>query len=118
MNTAIVDLINIVVIYATDYLMPALLFGFVLAVIMRLLITVTIHRQKRFVKDHSGRDDPHNIPFDQSFGGCRIFNLIANRNFITVIDQPGDIPGNSPMGYTAHGHRRFLFLISGCERNF
>jgi hypothetical protein len=51
MNTAIVDLINFVVQYATDYLMPALLFGFVLAVIMRLLITVTIHRQKRFVRE-------------------------------------------------------------------
>ncbi len=51
MNAAIVDLINIVVQYATDYLMPALLFGFVLAVIMRLLITVTIRRQKRFVKE-------------------------------------------------------------------
>jgi hypothetical protein len=51
MNTAIVDLINFVVQYATDFLMPALLFGFVLAVIMRLLITVTIHRQKRFVRE-------------------------------------------------------------------
>ncbi len=55
MNAAIVDLINIVVQYATDYLMPLLLFGFVLAVIMRLLITVTIHRQKRFVKEFCKR---------------------------------------------------------------
>ena len=51
MNATIVDLINVVVLYATDYLMPLLLFGFLLAVIMRLLITVTIHRQKRFVKE-------------------------------------------------------------------
>jgi hypothetical protein len=51
MNTTIVDLINVVVLYATDYLMPLLLFGFLLAVIMRLLITVTIRRQKRFVKE-------------------------------------------------------------------
>jgi len=51
MNATIVDLINLVVQYATDYLMPVLLFGFVIAVIMRLLITVTIHRQKRFVKE-------------------------------------------------------------------
>ncbi len=74
--------------------------------------------QKRIINDHSGGNDPHNITFYQPFGTCRIFNLIANRNFLTVIDQPGDIHGNSPMGYTAHGHRRFLFLISGCERNF
>lgn len=51
MNESIFDLINIVVQYATDYLMPVLLIGFVLAVIMRLLITVTIRRQKRFVKE-------------------------------------------------------------------
>ena len=51
MNATIVDLINLVVQYATDYLMPVLLFGFVIAVIMRLLITVTIRRQKRFVKE-------------------------------------------------------------------
>lgn len=51
MNATIVDLINVVVLYATDYLMPLLLFGFLLAVIMRCLITVTIHRQKRFVKE-------------------------------------------------------------------
>lgn len=51
MNATIVDLINVVVLYATDYLMPLLLFGFLLAVIMRFLITVTIRRQKRFVKE-------------------------------------------------------------------
>ena len=55
MNESIVNLINAVVVYATDYLMPLLLFGFVLAVIMRLLITVTIHRQKRFVKEFCKR---------------------------------------------------------------
>ncbi len=55
MNAAIVDLINLMVLYATDYLMPLLLFGFILAIIARLLITVTIHRQKRFVKEFSKR---------------------------------------------------------------
>ncbi|MGD8421391.1 MAG: MotA/TolQ/ExbB proton channel family protein, partial [Gammaproteobacteria bacterium] len=55
MNESIVNLINAVVVYATDYLMPLLLFGFVLAVIMRLLITVTVRRQKRFVKEFCKR---------------------------------------------------------------
>jgi len=55
MNESIVNLINAVVVYATDYLMPLLLFGFVLAVVMRLLITVTVHRQKRFVKEFCKR---------------------------------------------------------------
>jgi len=55
MNESIVNLINAVVVYATDFLMPLLLFGFVLAAIMRLLITVTVHRQKRFVKEFCKR---------------------------------------------------------------
>ncbi|MDH3220696.1 MAG: MotA/TolQ/ExbB proton channel family protein [Gammaproteobacteria bacterium] len=55
MNATIVDMINLVVIYATDYLMPILLFAFILAVIARLLITVTIYRQKRFVKEFCKR---------------------------------------------------------------
>ena len=55
MNESIVNLINAVVVYATDYLMPLLLFGFVLAVIMRLLITITVRRQKRFVKEFCKR---------------------------------------------------------------
>lgn len=55
MNAGIVDLLNLIVEYATGYLMPILLFAFILAVIARLLITVTIHRQKRFVKEFSKR---------------------------------------------------------------
>lgn len=55
MNAAIVELINLVVQYATELLMPLLLIGFILAIIARLLITVTIHRQKRFVKEFSKR---------------------------------------------------------------
>lgn len=55
MNAAIVDLINLVVQYATELLMPLLLIGFILAIIARLLITVTVNRQKRFVKEFSKR---------------------------------------------------------------
>jgi hypothetical protein len=55
MNAAIVELINLVVQYATELLMPLLLIGFILAMIARLLITVTINRQKRFVKEFSKR---------------------------------------------------------------
>lgn len=55
MNAAIVDLINVVVHYATDYLMPMLLLGFIFALILRLLITVSIHRQRSFVKEFNKR---------------------------------------------------------------
>jgi len=55
MNATIVDLINLMVVYATDYLMPVLLVSFVFAVILRLLISVTIRRQKNFIKEFSKR---------------------------------------------------------------
>ena len=55
MNAAIVDLINVVVNYATDYLMPILLMGFVLALLLRLLITASVRRQKSFVREFSKR---------------------------------------------------------------
>ncbi len=55
MNATIVDLINLVVEHAIDYLMPILLIAFVIAAVMRLLITVTIQRQKRFVKEFCKR---------------------------------------------------------------
>ena len=55
MNSSIVDLINLIVQYATNYLMPFLIGSFVLAVIVRLLITVVINRQRRFVKEFCKR---------------------------------------------------------------
>lgn len=55
MNSSIVDLINFVVQYATDFLMPLLLFAFIFAVITRVLIAVTIKRQKNFVEEFCKR---------------------------------------------------------------
>ena len=55
MNASIVDFINIIVQYATSYLMPFLLLAFCLAVSVRLLITVVINRQRRFVKEFCKR---------------------------------------------------------------
>ncbi len=55
MNANIVELINFIVQYATDYLMPILLFAFGLAVVVRLMITVIINRQRRFVKEFCKR---------------------------------------------------------------
>ena len=49
MNANIVDLINVIVQYATEYLMPFLFIAFILAVIARLLVSIIIRRQKRFV---------------------------------------------------------------------
>ena len=55
MNASIVDLINGIVQIATDYLMPFLLIAFILAVIARILITIIIRRQNRFVKEYCKR---------------------------------------------------------------
>lgn len=68
MNANIVDLINIIVQYATDYLMPFLLIAFILAVIARLLITVIIQRQKRFVKEFCKRVHQHIFDHPDSRG--------------------------------------------------
>ncbi|MCP4432375.1 MAG: hypothetical protein GY806_15470, partial [Gammaproteobacteria bacterium] len=55
MNSSIVEMINLIVQYATDFLMPILLIAFCIAVVVRILITVIINRQKRFVKEFCKR---------------------------------------------------------------
>lgn len=55
MNASIVELINLIVQYATDYLMPFLIIAFLLAVLARIFITVVINRQQRFVKEFCKR---------------------------------------------------------------
>lgn len=59
MNSTIVELINLIVQYATEYLMPVLLIAFFIAVIVRLSITVIVRRQKRFIKEFSKRVHYH-----------------------------------------------------------
>jgi len=59
MNASIVEFINVIVRYATDYLMPILLIAFCLAVVVRLLITVIVYRQRWFVKEFSKRVHYH-----------------------------------------------------------
>ena len=55
MNSAIVDVINAVVAYATDYLMPILVVGFLIAMMLRLLITIAVRRQRSFVREFHKR---------------------------------------------------------------
>ncbi len=64
MNASIVEMINLIVEYATDYLMPFLLIAFCLAVIVRVFITMVINRQRRFVKEFCKRvhHDLYNNP--------------------------------------------------------
>lgn len=55
MNSTIVDTVNIVVQFSTEYLMSILLVAFILAVITRLLILFIISRQKCFVNEFCKR---------------------------------------------------------------
>ena len=55
MNASIFEVVNLLVSYATDYLMPFLLIVFLIAVTARLLISVIIRRQKLFVQEFSKR---------------------------------------------------------------
>ena len=55
MNEGIVNLITTIVEYATSYLMPFLVLAFCLAVAVRVLITIIINRQRRFVKEFCKR---------------------------------------------------------------
>ncbi|PCJ45599.1 MAG: hypothetical protein COA99_04555 [Moraxellaceae bacterium] len=70
MNSTIVDAINYIVQYATNYLMPFLLFAFVISVISRIFISVIVRRQKRFVEEFCKRvyqDIWHNPEIKGSF---------------------------------------------------
>lgn len=68
MNASIAGLINIIVIFATDYLMLFLLISFCLAVVLRVLITVIITRQKKFVLEFCKRVHHYNFMNPQPKG--------------------------------------------------
>jgi hypothetical protein len=55
MNTSIVEIIGFIVQYAFQYLMPFLLLVFILAVFARLLISIIVRRQRRFVEEFCKR---------------------------------------------------------------
>lgn len=74
MNSSIVEIINLIVEYATDYLMPFLVIAFILAVIARSLIFVIIQRQRRFVKEFCKRVD-HDIWNNPDLKGS-FYNLV------------------------------------------
>ena len=57
MNENIVAIINTIVDYATDYLMPVMIGVFIIAVVVRLLIYVVIRQQRTFVKEFCKRVD-------------------------------------------------------------
>jgi hypothetical protein len=85
MNASIVDLINGIVLYATDYLMPILLICFVLAVIARVLITIIINRQKRFVKEYGKR--VHQYLYDNPDSKGTFYRLFKRFLVITYFEN-------------------------------
>ena len=84
MNASIVDLINGIVWYATGYLMPILLICFVLAVIARILITIIVNRQRRFVKEYCKR--VHQYIYDNPDSKGTFFRLFKRFLVITYFE--------------------------------
>ena len=85
MNASIVDLINGIVWYATGYLMPILLICFVLAVIARILITIIVNRQRRFVKEYCKR--VHQYIYDNPDSKGTFFRLFKRFLVITYFES-------------------------------
>jgi hypothetical protein len=85
MNASIVDLINGIVWYATGYLMPILLICFILAVIARILITIIINRQKRFVKGYCKR--VHQYIYDNPDSKGTFYRLFKRFLVVTYFES-------------------------------
>lgn len=85
MNASIVDLINGIVLYATDYLMPILLICFILAVIARILITIIIRRQNRFVKEYCKR--VHQYIYDNPDSKGTFYRLFKRFLVVTYFES-------------------------------
>ena len=85
MNASIVDLINGIVWYATGYLMPVLIIAFVLAVIARILITIIINRQKRFVKEYCKR--VHQYIYDNPDSKGTFYRLFRRFMVVTYFES-------------------------------
>jgi len=85
MNTNIIELINGIVLYATDYLMPILLIAFTLAVIVRILITIIVKRQNRFVKEYCKR--VHQYIYDNPDSKGTFFRLFKRFLVVTYFES-------------------------------
>ena len=85
MNASIVGLINGIVLYATDYLMPILLICFILAVIARILITIIIRRQNRFVKEYCKR--VHQYIYDNPDSKGTFYRLFKRFLVVTYFES-------------------------------
>jgi len=85
MNASIVDLINGIVWYATGYLMPVLLICFILAVIARILITIIIKRQDRFVKEYCKR--VHQYIYDNPDSKGTFYRLFKRFLVVTYFES-------------------------------
>ncbi len=88
MNTSIAGLINVIVTYATDYLMLFLLISFCMAVVLRILITVIVTRQKKFVLEFCKRVHHYNFLNPQPKGS---FYSLVKRILATTYYENFDL---------------------------
>ena len=65
----------------------------------------------------AGRDDAHDLAFDQSLGGFGIFHLVADGDAISLLDQARDVAFGGMKRHAAHGDGGALFLVARGERD-
>ena len=56
--------------------------------------------------------------FDQAFGLGRIFHLVTDGHLHAPFDDAGNIALDGPVRHAAHGNRRRLVFVPGCQRDF
>ena len=75
--------------------------------------------QEHFFNDGTGRQHAGDLSAYQFLGSSRIFDLLANGDFVAFLHQPRDISVYGMIRDAAHRDRRAAFvLITGGERNF
>ena len=72
--------------------------------------------EHRCVDNRAGGDAANNIAFYQAFCLLRIFQLLADRNFITFLHQLCDIAFCTVIRHAAHGSALRLTAVTAGQR--
>ncbi len=67
--------------------------------------------QQGIVEHRAGGDDPDDVAFHQPLGLPGIFHLLANGDFLSGLDQFGDVKVGGVMGDSAHGDGMGLVFV-------
>ena len=74
-------------------------------------VVVGLFIQKVIFDNHTRGNHPNDIAFHQTLCGGGVFHLITDSDFISVVDEPGDVGFCGTHGDSAHGDRLGIFLV-------